>query len=416
MTTENQLEVSRINTQKPLYRKPVSLIIGALFIVGVASFATIHGHGGGAIGTAVAAASAPAVDVDVATVVSQSITEWESYSGRLEAIDKVDVRPEVSGKIVAVHFKDGALVKKGELLFTIDPQPYAAEVERALAQVAAAEARAGYAAADAARADRLLDGNAIARRDFDEKHNAALEARANLKAANAALSAARISLSHTQIVAPVSGRVSRAELTVGNFVAAGASAPSLTTLVSLSPIYASFDVDEQTYLRSLRKSAGANVPVALGLADEDGYSRQGTVVSVDNQLNAQSGTIRVRAKFDNADNSLLPGLFARVKVGGDKPHPAVMVSDAAIGTDQAKKFVLVVDQESHVQYREVVPGNLHDGLRVITSGLKANDRIVVDGMQRVRPNDSVRVRVVGMVDGAAVDAKSDAKPVTKPAA
>ena len=412
MTTENKPDNPSVNDQKSLVRKPfsrksVSLIIGTLFIAGAAGFAVMHGHDGGAIGTAVAAA-APAVDVDVANVVSQSITEWDSYSGRLEAIDKVDVRPQVSGKIVAVHFKDGVLVKKGDPLFTIDPQPYAAEVERASAQVAAAEARAGYATADAARADRLLDGNAIARRDFDEKHNAAREANANLKAAKAALSAARINLGYTQIVAPVSGRVSRAELTVGNFVAAGASAPSLTTLVSLSPIYASFDVDEQTYLRSLSKSAGAAIPVALGLADEDGYSRQGIVDSVDNQLDTRSGTIRVRARFDNADKSLVPGLFARVKVGGEKPHAAVMINDAAIGTDQAKKFVLVVDKDDHVQYREITPGNLHDGLRVIISGLKADERIVVNGMQRVRPNDLVRPRVVGMSDGAV--AVTAAKP------
>ncbi len=408
MTTENQTEARSGGDQTPLHRKPVSLIIGALFIAGAASFAVIHGHGGGAIGTAVAAAAVPAVDVDVADVVAQSITEWDSYSGRLEAIDKVDVRPQVSGRIVAVHFKDGVMVRKGDSLFTIDPQPYAAEAERASAQVAAAQARAGYAAADAARADRLLDGNAIARRDFDEKHNAAREADANLKAAKAALNAARINLGYTQIVAPVSGRVSRAELTVGNFVAAGASAPTLTTLVSLSPIYASFNVDEQTYLRSLRKSAGTAIPVALGLADEEGYSRQGTVDSVDNQLDTRSGTIRVRARFDNADRSLVPGLFARIKVGGEKPHAAIMVNDAAIGTDQAKKFVLVVDKKDHVQYREITPGNLHDGLRVITYGLNAGERIVVNGMQRVRQNDLVRPRIVGMPDGTA--AVTTAKP------
>ena len=410
MTTEHQPDDRILTDQQPFYRKRISLILGTLFIAGAAGFAVTHGHDGGAIGTAVASAAAPAIDVDVANVVGQSITEWQSYSGRLEAIDKVDVRPQVSGKIVAVHFKDGAVVKKGDPLFTIDPQPYAAEVERASAQVAAADARSGYAAADAARADRLLDGNAIAKRDFDEKQNAAREASANLKAAKAALTAAKINLSYTQIVAPVSGRVSRAELTVGNFVAAGASAPSLTSLVSLSPIYASFDVDEQTYLRSLRKNAGGSVPVALGLADENGYSRQGTVVSVDNQLDTRSGTIRVRAKFDNSDKSLLPGLFARVKVGGDKPHPAILVSDAAIGTDQAKKFVLVVDKENHVQYREIVPGNLHEGMRVVTSGLKADERIIVNGMQRVRPNDVVRPRLVGMLDGVVADTKSAAKP------
>ena len=408
---KTSLTVKYPTARTPFYRKRLVVLLGALFAISAAGVAMTHNKGG-AVSSAVAAETAPLVEVDVAPVVSDSISEWQNYSGRLEAIDKVDVRPLVSGKIVAVHFKDGAVVKKGEPLFTIDPQPYVAEVERAAAQVAAAEARAGYATADAARADRLLEGNAIAKRDFDEKHNAAREAGANLKAAKAALTAAKINLSYTEIVAPVSGRVSRAELTVGNIVAAGAAAPVLTALVSLSPIYASFDVDEQTYLSSLRQNADSVVPVGLGLADEDGYSREGSVASVDNHLNVGSGTIRVRAKFDNADQSLVPGLYARIKVGGAKAHPAILVKDAAVGTDQAKKFVLVVDKNNRVEYREIAPGKLHEGMRVVTSGLKADERIIVNGMQRVRPNDIVRPRLVGMVDGAV----AVTQPVAKPAA
>ncbi|VVD77650.1 efflux RND transporter periplasmic adaptor subunit [Pandoraea commovens] len=342
----------------------------------------------------------PAAEVDVAAVVSRTITEWQSYSGRLEAVDRVDVRPQVAGTIVSVHFKDGALVKKGDVLFTIDPRPFAAEADRAAAQLAAAQARASYATTDAARADRLIADNAIAKRDYDEKQNAAKEALANVKAAKAAVEAAQVNLGYTQVTAPVTGRVSRAELTVGNVVSSGPNAPLLTTLVSVSPIYASFEVDEQTYLQYLGRDRNSKVPVALGLANETGYSRKGVVTSVDNRLDTSSGTIRVRASIDNADGSLVPGLYARVKVGGGQAHAAILIDDAAVGTDQAKKFVLVIDANNKVQYREVTLGGLSDGLRIVISGLKPGERIVVNGLQRVRPNDLVKAKVVNMVDAA----------------
>ncbi len=377
-----------------VHRKKISIALAALFIAGAGGTALMYDHNA----VASTATTAPAVEVDVANVVSKSIIEWQNYSGRLEAIDKVEIRPLVPGRIVAVHFKDGAMVKKGDPLFTIDPRPYVAEVDRAAAQLAAAEARASYATSDATRADRLLESNAIAKRDFEEKHNASREANANLKAAKAALESAKVNLAYTDITAPVAGRVSRAELTLGNIVSNGANAPLLTTLVSVSPIYASFDVDEQTYLRYLRHESGSSVPVSLGLADETGYSREGTVVSIDNRLDISSGTIRVRARFDNAEGSLLPGLFARVKVGGSKPHAAVMVNDAAIGTDQAKKYVLTIDKTNRVHYQEVTLGNLNEGLRIITNGLKPDDRVIVNGMQRVKPDDSVQPRAVDMTD------------------
>ncbi|WP_420998399.1 efflux RND transporter periplasmic adaptor subunit [Cupriavidus sp. 30B13] len=379
-------------------RRKVSMAVGVLFVVGVAGLALTHGSVHPVASATAAATAAPAIDVDAATVVSQSIVEWQDYSGRLEAIDKVEIRPLVPGKIVAVHFKDGQLVKKGDSLFTIDPRPYQAEVDRAAAQLAAAEARASYTTSDASRADRLIESNAIARRDFDEKHNAAREASASVKAARAALEAAKVNLSYTEVAAPVAGRVSRAELTVGNIVSVGAGAPLLTTLVSVSPIYASFDADEQTYLRSLRRGANSPLPVELGLADETGYSRKGVIVSVDNHLDTTSGTIRVRARIDNTDGALVPGLYARVRVGGGEAHPAVMVDDAAIGTDQAKKFVLVVDANNRAQYREITLGAIHEGLRIVTTGLKPGERIVVNGIQRVRPNDIVKARTVDMVN------------------
>jgi membrane fusion protein, multidrug efflux system len=383
-------------------RKRLTAALGALAVVGaVAGIGFTHGTTSGAVSAAQAAdAPPPATEVDVAVVLSQTITDWQSYSGRLEAIDHVDVRPLVAGTIVAVHFKDGALVKKGDPLFTIDPRPYQAEVDRAAAQVAAAKARAIYTSTDAARADRLLADNAIAKRDYDEKQNASREAAAGVKAAEAALEAAQVNLGYTRIAAPVTGRVSRAELTVGNVVSIGASAPLLTTLVSVSPIYASFDVDEQTYLQYLGRDRNAKVPVSLGLANEDGYSRKGAVTSVDNRLDTSSGTIRVRATIDNADGALVPGLYARVKVGGGEPHPAILIDDAAVGTDQAKKFVLVVDRANKVVYREVQLGGLHDNLRVVTSGLNDGERVVVNGMMHAKPSDTVSPHMVNMADAA----------------
>ncbi|MDR8397061.1 MULTISPECIES: efflux RND transporter periplasmic adaptor subunit [Paraburkholderia] len=382
--------------------KRLTAALGALAVVGaVAGIGFTHGTTSGPVSAAQAAdAPPPATQVDVATVLSQTITDWQSYSGRLEAIDHVDVRPLVPGTIVAVHFKDGALVKKGDPLFTIDPRPYQAEVDRAAAQVAAAKARAIYTSTDAARADRLLADNAIAKRDYDEKQNASREAAAGVKAAEAALEAAQVNLGYTKITAPVTGRVSRAELTVGNVVSIGASAPLLTTLVSVSPIYASFDVDEQTYLQYLGRDRNTKVPVSLGLANEDGYSRKGAVTSVDNRLDTSSGTIRVRATIENTDGALVPGLYARVKVGGGEPHPAILIDDAAVGTDQAKKFVLVVDGTNKVVYREVQLGSLHDNLRVVTSGLKAGERIVVNGMMHAKPSDTVSPHMVNMADAA----------------
>jgi membrane fusion protein, multidrug efflux system len=386
-------------------RKRLTVALGAALVVaGIGTFTAMHGFGRGDLPVNGAEAaikpSAPVMEVDVATVVSKTITDYQNYSGRLEAVDKVEIRPLVPGTIVAVHFADGALVKKGDPLFTIDPRPYVAQVDQAAAQLAAAQARNGYTSTDAARAERLLADNAIAKRDYDEKQNASHEAAANLKAAQAALETAKINLTYTQIVAPVSGRVSRAEMTVGNIVSTGSSAPLLTTLVSVSPIYASFDVDEQTYLRYLSRDSRASVPVSLGLANEEGFSREGKVASVDNQLDTGSGTIRVRARFDNADASLVPGLYARIKVGGGTPHPAVLIDDAAIGTDQDKKFVMVVDPDNRVQYREVTLGTLSEGLRVIVKGLQPGERIVVNGLQRVRPNDVVKANSVAMASAS----------------
>ncbi|PCE21667.1 efflux RND transporter periplasmic adaptor subunit [Burkholderia ubonensis] len=377
-------------------KRKYPIAIAVLLIVAAAGAVTAVLGRGGAIKPVYAEAQPPAAEVDVAAAVEKRIVDWQSYSGRLEAIDKVEVRPLVSGTIVAVHFKDGALVKKGDPLFTIDPRPYVVEVDRAEARLASAQARRSFTDADLARARRLIVDNAIAKRDFDEKQNASREADADLKAAQAALEAARLNLGYTRIVAPVAGRVSRAEMTVGNIVFPGASSQPLTTLVSLSPIYASFDVDEQTYLAYLSRNGKGAMPVMLGLADEGGYSHPGSVSSIDNRIDSGSGTVRVRAIFDNPDGTLLPGLFARVKISGSTLHPAVLISDGAIGTDQEKKFVMVVDAQNRVQYREILPGHLQDGLRIVSRGLQPGERIVVNGLQRIRPGSSVKPNLVSM--------------------
>ncbi len=382
------------------------LLAAGIATAAVGGLVSTQGHADAPAATTKAAP--PPAEVDVATVVARKITDWQSYSGRLEAVDRVDIRPEVSGAIVAVHFRNGALVKQGDVLFTIDPRPHQAAVARAEAQVAAAQAGVRFTAADLDRAQRLVQNATISRQALDEKENAAREAAANLKATQAALDLARLDLEHTQVTAPIAGRVSRAEFTTGNIVASGAAAAPLTTLVSVSPIYASFDVDEQTYLRHIANvKDAADVPVQLGLANENGYSRGGTVEHVDNRLDAISGTIRVRARFDNPDGLLVPGLYARVKVGGSVPHDALMVEDRAISTDQDKKFVLVVGADDTVQYREIVPGPAQNGLRVVTRGLSAGERIVVNGLQHARPGARVAPKTVAMAgDGDAFQTAS----------
>lgn len=343
------------------------------------------------------ASAPPAATVDVASVVTQTITDWQEYSGRLEAIDQVDVRPQVSGKLIAVHFKDGSLVNKGDLLFTIDPRPFEAELNRAKAQLASAEAQVTYSSANLGRNQRLIQSNAIAHQELDQAENEARSANANLQAAKAAVETARLNLEYTRITAPVSGRISRAEVTVGNVVSAGNGAQVLTSLVSVSRLYASFDVDEQTYLKYISNQRNsAQVPVYLGLANESGFSREGYISSIDNNLNTTSGTIRVRATFDNPKGMMLPGLYARIRLGGGQPRAAILISPTAIGVDQDKRFVVVVDAKNQTAYREVKLGAQQDGLQIINSGLQVADRIVVNGLQRIRPGDPVKPHLIAM--------------------
>jgi membrane fusion protein, multidrug efflux system len=339
----------------------------------------------------VAAAPTP---VTVAPVVSRSIVEWDEFSGRVEAIEYVDIRPRVAGTIVGVHFKEGQLVKAGDLLFSIDPRPYQAELARAEAEKAQAAAALNLTHTELERTRRLAEENAVAKRELDQRSNAVLEAEARLKAAEAAVMSARLNLQYASVTAPVSGRVSRAEITVGNLVGAGLNTPPLTTLVSVSPVYVNFEIDEQTYQRyaALGASGNANVeriPVSIGLSNEDGYPHAARLQAFDNRVDTQSGTIRVRAVVPNRDNRLTPGMYARVRIGGGGERPALLIDDKAIGTDQDKKFVMVVGADNKAVYRPVTLGPVIEGMRVVRSGLEAGEQVIVNGLQRVRPNDQV---------------------------
>jgi multidrug efflux system membrane fusion protein len=353
------------------------------------------------------AAAPQAIPVSVATVAESRVPGWNEFSGRLEAVERVDVRPRVAGAVSAVHFREGALVKQGDLLITIDPAPYAAEVARAEAQVAAAQARVTQASNEEARARRLWDDQAIARREFDERTNGRSEADANLRAAQAALQSARLSLGYTQVRAPVAGRIGRLEVTVGNLVAAGPGSQVLTTLVSVNPIYASFDADERVVLRALKDTAvgsGAangrvnidSIPVQMGTTTSDGTPWTGKLQLIDNQVDARSGTVRVRATFDNKDGALIPGQFARIRMGQAKEETALLVSERAVGTDQNKKFVMVSGADNKAEYREVTLGAAVDGMRAVTTGLKPGERVVVNGLQHIRPGALVAPQAVTM--------------------
>ncbi len=340
--------------------------------------------------------AAQAVPVPVAVVEETEVAIWDEFSGRLEAVERVDVRSRVAGAVQSIHFVEGALVKRGDLLITIDPAPYAADEERAQAQAVAAQARVAYTKSEHERAQRLWSESAIAQRELDERTNARQEAEANLRAAQAALQSARLNLGYTQVRAPVSGRVGRLEVTAGNLVAAGPGAPVLTTLVSVNPIYASFDADEHVVLRALKearqdgKPEGAReIPVQAETVTNGGTRLRGRLQLIDNQVNTRSGTVRVRAVFDNKDGTLIPGQYVKLQMGRTKSEAAVLVSERAVGTDQSKRFVMVLGPDNKAAYREVTLGGAANGQRIVTSGLKAGERIVVNGLQRVRPGTLV---------------------------
>ena len=352
-----------------------------------------------------AAPSAPApVPVSASVVERRELPVWTNFSGRFEAIGRVEIRPRAAGAIVATHFREGALVKQGDLLFSIDPAPYVADVQRLEAQLTAAQARLVLAAREQQRGFALGGTNDLAQNLVDQRVNEYRAAEANLRATQAQLDTVKLNLGYTEVRAPITGRVGKIEVTAGNLVPAGPTAPVLTTLVSVDPIYASFEADERSVARALAtlppnadmSTTVGLLPVQLGTLADEGTPLQGKLQLIDNVVDARSGTVRMRAVVGNPDGKLFPGQFARVRLGEAKPEPVVAINEQAIGTDQDRRFVMVVGSDNKVTYRAVQLGGIADGMRIVTGGLQPGERIVVNGLQRIRPGALVAAEIVPM--------------------
>src|SRR5580704_11526767 len=347
-------------------------------------------------------------EVSVAEVVCKQIGDSDEFTGRLEAVHAVEVRPRVSGYLQSVHFKEGEIVRQGDLLFQIDPRPFQAEVDRLKGELSQAKAQRSRAQSDFERAERLHNNDGMSAEEYDRRAAVRSEAEARIASTEAALRGAELNLEFTRVTAPITGRVGRAEITEGNLVETGAGQiKPLTTLVSLDPIYVYFDVDEQTYLKYARvtqshgtSSHDLRSAAQLGLADEDGFSHVGQVSFVDNQVSSSTGTIRLRATFANKNLTLTPGLFARIRLQGGGAQRGCLTRDDAVVTDLNQKYVFVLGKNNTLVYRPVKLGPMTGGLRVVRDGLHEGDIIGVSGLQRVRPGASVTPKVVSMeVDG-----------------
>ena len=384
------------------------------------SWVLLHGSTGHA---QTPAATAPPPEVTVAQALTRQVSDSAEFTGRLQAVDTVQVQPRVGGFVESVHFQEGALVHKDDVLFQLDPRPYQAEVDRLSANQAQAQAALNLAITNQRRAVMLLAQHAVAKQDADSQDTAEQSARAQLAASTAALASARLNLDFTQVRSPIEGRVSNIRITPGNLVT---SSDVLTSVVTVNPVYVYFDVDEQTWLKldHLRSRAAqgghdARIEATMGLADESGFPHEGRLDFVDNQLHTDSGTMRLRAVFDNHDGLYTPGLYARVQLQSGQTRPRLLVDDRAIGTDLGNQFVYVVDKDHKVQYRKVSTGPLFAGLRVIESGVDANDVIIVNGLLHVRPGAEVNPQKVAMqyrlddADKALVDANPIAPAVNQ---
>ena len=348
-----------------------------------------------------AKASAAPPEITVAKVIHRPLREWQEFTGRLQAVNTVEIRPRVSGYVDRVAFQDGARVKKGQLLFQIDPRPFQAEVERLLAERSRSASDLELARANRARAERLIGAHAISREEYERQVAALSSAQGALGSIEASLTEARLNREFTEVRAPIDGHVSRAIVTPGNLVT---SASLLTTLVSDDPVYVYFDADEQSYLRYAKAehsaAQGAAAPsVYIGLVDEQGYPHAGKLDFIDNQVDPATGTIRARAALANPEGRYTPGLFARVRLVGGENRDSVLIEDRAVGTDLSKKYVLTLTSDNHVEYRLIELGPEIDGLRVVERGLAPDDLIVVNGMQHVRPGQAVAPTRVSMGEG-----------------
>lgn len=359
------------------------------------------------------ASAPPPPAVSAAEVTIRELRDWADFTGRLEAASHVEVRPRVGGYIESVHFDEGGRVSRGDLLFTIDARPYEAEVARLEAELARAKAQLELARTYRDRAERLLAEKATSREEYEQLAADAEVAEATVRSVEAALAAAKLDLSFTRVTAPIDGRVSRAVVTAGNLVD---STTLLTTVVADDPIHAYFDVDEHTYLELMQGAVARTAEsqaqestsskahphhrdglvVFVGLANEQGYPHVAKLDFVDNEVDPEQGTIRARAVLHNADGRFTPGLFARLRVVGERTYRAALVDEKAIGTDLDRKYVLVVDENGVAQYRAVELGRSVDGLRIVKNGLHEGDLVIVNGLQRVRPGMPVVANEVPM--------------------
>ncbi|MCU5775546.1 efflux RND transporter periplasmic adaptor subunit [Erwiniaceae bacterium BAC15a-03b] len=350
-------------------------------------------------------AAPPAPAVSAADVVIKPVSQWDAFNGRIEAVQSVQLRPRVSGYINKVNYREGQEVKKDQLLFTIDDRTYRAALEQAQAELVRARTEANLARSESGRTEKLINSQAVSKEMWEQRRSAASQAQADVLAAQAAVDMAQLNLDFTRVTAPIDGRASRAMITEGNLVTAGDSASVLTTLVSQNTVYVYFDIDEATFLRyqhlardgQAASAENSALPVEMGLVGEQGYPHQGKVDFMDNQLTPGTGTIRMRALFDNHERQFTPGLFARVRLPGSAEFNAMLVDDKAILTDQDRKFVYVVDAEGKAQRRDIEIGRLAEGLRIVQKGLKAGDKVIIDGMQKIfMPGMPVKAQPVAM--------------------
>ena len=349
--------------------------------------------------------TAPPPEVSVAQVLQRPVKDWDEFTGRLQAVETVEIRPRVSGYIDLVAFTEGKVVKRGDLLFVIDPRPYKADRDRAAADLKRFRTTLDLAKIEQQRVQRLKESGAVSQEEVDERESTVAQAQANVSGAEAALESAELNMTFTRVTSPIDGRVSRAEVTRGNLVTGGNNGGTfLTSVVSLDPIYLYFEGDEATYLRYVAlaragerpSSRDAPNPVHVGLANEQGFPHEGKMDFVDNQVNGQTGTIRARAVLENKDGLYIPGLFARVQLLGSGEYMAVLIDDRAVNTDQSQKYVFLLGAGNKIEYRRVKLGRVIDGLRIVRDGLKPGDVIVVNGAQRVHPGIVVSPQTVTM--------------------
>ncbi len=359
----------------------------------------------GCSGSHAETAAPPPPQVTAAPVLIKPVSQWDDFSGRVEAVQSVELRPRVSGYIDKVNYTEGEEVKKGDVLFTIDARSYQAEYDRARAELTRARTQASLARSESDRAKKLSDQQAISTETWEQRRAAADQSGAAVQAAQAALDAAALNLEFTKVRAPINGRAGRAMVTAGNLVTAGDSASVLTTLVSLDTVHVYFDADEGTFLRYAQMARkgerpserDSELPVKVGLSGEEGYPHTGKVDFLDNQVTRSTGTIRVRALLDNADRAFTPGLFARVQLLGSGQFEAMLIDERAVLTDQDRKYVYVVDDKNTAQRRDIVLGRGAEGLRIVQQGLKAGDRVIIDGVQKVfMPGMPVQAKAVAM--------------------